>query len=285
MPSLLVRLLLSIPESGDIQVIVVDDCSPCAKTMLSEFPQLNRTNVEYYYLAQNGGGGKARNEGLKYAKGTWLLFADSDDFFSTDFVSLLDENYNTEADVVYFNVLSVESDDVSKSATRNRAKELLFEKYRSTGEMDHFRYSYCEPWGKMVRRDLVEKNHIRFDETKVANDYFFSVVSGCLATSVDVCDRHLYVLTRRNNSVSSGFANTDEKLLIRLDVYTKVQLFLQSRNLDVKPMPIRGLMVILMKRNFLEFLRRLSVLRKKNISIVRLLSQMFDVRYILHKKI
>lgn len=283
MPKLLFRLLVSIPEVETIQVIVIDDCSPCANIMLRDFSELNRKNVEYHFLSENGGGGRARNEGLKYAKGKWILFADSDDFFEEKFVELLDDQFDNESDVVFFNIRSVNSDDVHIISQRMNSKETLFEKYRKTGRKEHFRYHYCEPWGKMIRKTLIEENDIRFDETRVANDYYFSVVCGSLAKNIDVVDRSLYVLTQRNDSVSACFANTDEKLLIRLDVYTRVQLFLQERGVFLDPMPIRGLMVILLKRNFFAFVKRVFFLHKAGISTHRLLKQMFDKKYFKNK--
>ena len=78
-PALLQRCLDSIPERDDIQIIVVDDNSDSNKVDFKKFPGIGRRNVEIYYTKEGKGAGFARNVGLKYAKGRYLIFADADD--------------------------------------------------------------------------------------------------------------------------------------------------------------------------------------------------------------
>ena len=278
-PHLLKRCCMSIPEREDIQIIVVDDKSPNANSYLKEYSFLNRSNLEFHICKENGGGGHARNEGLKYATGKWLLFADSDDFFVEGFDVILDEYYESDADIIYFNIQSVYSDDISKPADRNVVKDNLFAAYKKTNDSTPFRYSYCEPWGKLIKREMVEKNGIVFDETRVANDYYFSVATGCIADMIKVVDKRIYVLTYRDNSVSAKFGDTKEKILTRLEVYTRVQLLMEKYGYDVKPMRIRGLMVLLMKHHFVAFLKQLIVIHSKGISVRALISQIFDRQF------
>ena len=78
-PDLLQRCVDSIPERDDVQIIVVDDNSDSNKK-----PALKeRKNLQIILLdaAQSKGAGRARNVGLEHAKGKWLVFSDSDDFF------------------------------------------------------------------------------------------------------------------------------------------------------------------------------------------------------------
>jgi glycosyltransferase involved in cell wall biosynthesis len=279
MPDLLKRLIVSIPEKEDIQVIVVDDCSPDAGSYLSKYDFLHRTNVEFYIAGKNGGGGAARNIGLKHAKGKWILFADSDDFFVKGFESIIEEYYNSDCDVIYFNIDSVESDDVSKKSDRSNSKESLFVRYKATKDDSIFRLDYPEPWGKMIRRQFIEDNKILFDETRVANDYYFSIQVGCLARKVSAVNKKIYILTNRVGSVSHAYADTIDKLMTRIDVYKRVDLFLKKHNINMKPSPLRGLMVLLMKKSPKSFLKTLVSLHKEGINIYSLCIQMFNPKY------
>ena len=47
-PDLLIRCLHSIPVRPDVQVIVVDDCSPEADKYLDKYPELSRPYLEFY---------------------------------------------------------------------------------------------------------------------------------------------------------------------------------------------------------------------------------------------
>ena len=87
-PSLLQRLLNSIPERDDLEVIVVDDNSDKDKKAYSQ-----RTDVKIVYIdeKQTRGAGKARNEGIAVSEGKWLLFADADDFYADGFIEVLDK--------------------------------------------------------------------------------------------------------------------------------------------------------------------------------------------------
>ena len=54
-PDLLVRCLKSIPVREDVQVIVVDDCSPGNEEYAARYPELTRPFVEFYATASHGG--------------------------------------------------------------------------------------------------------------------------------------------------------------------------------------------------------------------------------------
>ena len=83
---LLDKLLSTIPNVQEVQVIVVDDFSTQGLDELEECKQRYiNTNVEFYTNECKKSAGGARNTGLSYAKGQWLLFADADDYFLQDF--------------------------------------------------------------------------------------------------------------------------------------------------------------------------------------------------------
>lgn len=76
---LLERCLKSIPCRKDVQVIVVDDNSENQEELNAVVGGFSQVEL---ILTQGGGAGHARNEGLKYIRGKWVLFADADDFIT-----------------------------------------------------------------------------------------------------------------------------------------------------------------------------------------------------------
>lgn len=274
-PLLLERLLNTIPEREDIQIIIVDDCSPDCNTYLKRYAFLNRNNVEFYITDRNGGGGYARNKGLEHAKGKWLLFADADDFFADGFSSVLDKYYHAEEDIIFFQIRSLYSDNLSRESERATNRIRKYKKIMDSKDNNGLRYNFIEPWAKMIKRKMVESHKIQFDETNIANDYFFSIKTGYYAQQVKAAPEITYLLTQRKGSVSGGgWTDSPENMQTRLQVITRAQAFLQDKGIILTPMPIRGLMVLALKHYPTLFLKELHRISKQNISISQLLFQM-----------
>lgn len=67
-------------EESDFEVILVDDGSPDdSASIIQERLMPQHTNITLVHQ-ENAGQGKARNLGLSYAKGKYILFVDSDDY-------------------------------------------------------------------------------------------------------------------------------------------------------------------------------------------------------------
>ena len=204
-PKLLERLIISIPLREDLEIIVIDDNSSEDIVDFCHFPCADRVNYRLIFNKESHGAGYARNCALPLAKGKWVLFADSDDFFNSGFNDFLNEYTDSDADIVYFNANSVDTDTYEPS---NRVDHLhgFIEEYhkdRNKGELI-MRYLFTEPWCKMVKREIIESHHIKFEETSIRNDVKYSYLVGHYAAKIIVDDRQLYCVTTRQNSVSRG---------------------------------------------------------------------------------
>lgn len=218
-PRLLKRCVDSIPERNDIQIVVVDDCSTQCPELESIIHSLKlRKNLEIYSTPQGGSAGRARNVGMDHAKGKWLIFADADDFFDDGFAQFMKQYINATEDIIYYNFRNVLSENITQTANRLSTYNDFFNEYKRDQNEDKFRFSYCTPWGKMIKRNFVVENNIRFEETRYANDVMFSVLSGCKARSVLVVDTPIYVLTEREGSLTGNFCTKPHETLIRAQV-------------------------------------------------------------------
>ena len=202
-PLLLERLIKSIPMRDDLEIIVVDDYSDAR--VVEQLRSLEREDSKFILNQECHGAGYARNCALPLAKGKWVLFADSDDFFNLGFNDFLNEYTDSDADIVYFNANSVDTDTYEPS---NRVDHLhgFIEEYhkdKNKGELI-MRYLFTEPWCKMVKREIIESHHIKFEETSIRNDVRYSYLVGHYAAKIIVDDRQLYCVTTRQNSVSRG---------------------------------------------------------------------------------
>jgi glycosyltransferase involved in cell wall biosynthesis len=201
---LLQRCLDSIPECNNVQVIVVDDDSDSDKVNFNAFPGFNRKNTEVYFTKEGKGAGYARNVGLKYAKGKWLLFADADDFFTENAFDILFKYIDSEYDILYFKVTSCYSDTYEK-ANRDKGVNSLIEnllQQKNKAAEDFIRYRHLPPWGKILKRDFILKNNILFEEVPAANDRMFSILSGHCANSIGIINKYLYCITVNKGSIA-----------------------------------------------------------------------------------
>lgn len=223
-PLLLERCIASIPERDDVQIIVVDDCSPETQELKKTFEKLRvRKNFELYRTPQGGSAGRARNIGLDHAEGKWLIFADADDFFDDCLSDAMDKYLHAKEDIVYFNFRSVLSEDITKLSDRESTYNDFFRQYAQDHKEDNFRFLYCTPWGKMIKCRLVQDHNIRFDETRYANDAMFAVLAGCKAGAILPVDIPLYVLTERSGSLASDFCCKPGETAVRARVALRVR--------------------------------------------------------------
>ena len=225
-PDLLMRCLKSIPVSEDIQVIVVDDNSPDADTYLERYSELSRPYLEFIRTTKGGGAGYARNVGLDHAKGKWLLFADADDFYVENMYDVISMHVESDADVIYFQKQAVYSDNINRKSSRSGYIDKIMDIYLKTGDELPIRTRYYVPWGKMIKKSLIEKHRIRFEEIRYSNDALFSTYVGCYAKKIEVIDTVLYVVTFREGSLRSDFCKKNDELRIRADTAFRYDCFL-----------------------------------------------------------
>lgn len=202
MPVLLQRSINSIPIREDIQVIVVDDCSPCKESLKQMILELKRPNLLLLTTEKNSGPGVARNLGLDNANGKWIVFVDSDDLLTDNAFNIFDRYVNSTAESIIFDSISVMSDDLTKPSSRSPRSQ-LFDEY-AKGLNDNLRYTPAQPWGRMIQRRFIEEYHIRFPEVRYSEDRFFSISASALAKEFLPVKEVVYMVTERKDSNTSS---------------------------------------------------------------------------------
>lgn len=195
-PELLQRCVDSIPVREDVQIIVVDDNSD-----EGEKPALQeRKGLEVVMLdaSQSKGAGRARNVGIKNAKGKWLLFADADDLYKEKFMGVLDEYKDKDIDILFFNIDSVDSQTLESliGTTKDRSVETrnIIDAYTPSNK-DVLLFQSYGPWNKMILKDVVSKYGLYYEEVYKGNDVMFSLEIGSVVKKYAVDKRTLYSLT------------------------------------------------------------------------------------------
>ena len=209
-------------EMRDISVILVDDCSKdgswgsCQK-LAKRYP-----NVCCYQNEENRGVSYTRNHGLEIAESEYILFVDSDDWVSGQYAKKLVETAELNQNSLVICGLHFR-DEVAGYRRDYLWEEGGNEIYRIRQE-DFFdlpeKFHLQQLWNKIFRRDVIEKAHIRFDETQSMGEDFQFVLDYMEAAQIQECtviNEPLYYYIRWNNSslMSHFGVETQEKAQAR----------------------------------------------------------------------
>lgn len=239
------RLLNSIPDRADIQVIVVDDNTYSDQTLFFDeikegVSSFKKASTQVLFNSKGNSAGACRNVGIDHATGQWLLFADSDDVFLDDAFDVMDQYLEDSYDIVFFTPKTVVYDD-----SDGTYKHLLCEKYISEyldGHKEYelnLRYKHYFPWSKMIRRQLQVDHDIRFDETRYSNDVMFSVKSGYYAKKI-IASRQMVYRYSLNRPKSLTSIQSMEAFAIRFEVFVNKCLFLKYRMTKQEERKVNG---------------------------------------------
>ena len=192
------KLFSSIPESPDIEIIIVDN-SP--NPIKKEDIMIEREYTLLYSPVNKYAGG-ARNAGLDIAKGKWLLFLDADDYFAEGAFDFFYSKVNSDADIVFTGMGGVYLDTGEPSDRGSYYTNLIKSFLNKEVPEDNLRFKFDSPCCKMFRRDFVNEHSIRFDEIVAGNDAFFSLASGYYASKIEAYDVITYIATVSRGSLT-----------------------------------------------------------------------------------
>lgn len=250
-PLLLERCIDSVCIRDDIQIIVVDDCSEQSEQLLSVFDRLKKRGVEIYFTDRGGSAGRARNVGLSHAKGKWIVFADSDDFFCEGMGDILSENTEAEEEVIYFRSKSVNCNDIGVETDRVEEFDKYFDNPTDEDSLRYIRLNMQVPWGKIVSRQLIEREKIRFDETRYANDAMFSTMVGCLAKKIRIENKVFYFVTSgRDSSLCDKIFYKPGEALVRAKVALRVRKYILEHGFGADNEYERYIKILLWVKDF-----------------------------------
>lgn len=246
------KLFDSIPKRDGIEIIVVDN----SKEPVSREEITSEREILFLHSAPERHAGGSRNEGIAAARGKWLIFADADDYFSENAFDVFYKYIDTNAEIVYTCPQGVFEDTNEYSDRGEHYYNLVCSYIDGKVSEEDLRYGFGTPWAKMVSHDLVNREHLKYDEIRASNDIYFSVTSGYYARKVLADKSVTYYATVNRGSLTRR--RDFESLNARLYGSAHRNLFFRQHGLKNRQTSV---MAILYKAKKLSFKEKLGLLK------------------------
>ena len=221
------------------EIILVDDGSTDSSGKMCD-GYANEDNRIKVVHKQNGGLSSARNAGLHAASGDYVLFLDSDDYWTDGemFSKLYSEIENTEADVIAYNFFKLHEKNGVIEKKDFCAINLTGDKARDVRTLLIGTLYSSSACFKCIKLSLIHDNGIYFEEGKFSEDVEWSARILILAKRFACVNEGFYVYRQRARSISHTISdkNIDDlqnaiiKTMDYVDKYSIEEPFLSSYN-------------------------------------------------------
>ncbi|WP_353121211.1 glycosyltransferase family 2 protein [Dysgonomonas capnocytophagoides] len=189
----------------DYELILIDDGSKDGSLGLCE--KLRETDSRIIiYSQKNKGVSTARNKGIELAKGDWISFLDSDDYFLQEYLS---DSYNSvvNSDIDFLiqgftrfnengtleNNIKIELDDIVSAKDYYQIFEI--QKFTNKGN----------PFSKLFKTDIIKNNKIIFPiDLTLGEDLCFNLLYLSCSSKVKFEKKYNYYYRETFNSLSVG---------------------------------------------------------------------------------
>lgn len=192
----------------DFELILVNDgTKDGCPAIMADYAQRDSRIRQVH--KENGGLSSARNAGLDVARGEYIAFVDSDDYIAPDLladaVAAADRD---SAQLVLFNYRLVTDDGEQDAYLDFEDETICLKQY---GLAEYF-YRYWMPykhgqeaWCRLYRRDVIEKNGLRYAPNKevFAEDTLFSAMYLMHVTTLTALKKPYVYYVQRGDSIMS----------------------------------------------------------------------------------
>ena len=190
----------------NLELICVDDGSTDHSAAMIE-DAINSDDRIKLICQKNQYSGVARNHGFSQASGKYVMFLDADDCFAPELLERMvrtAEKYS--ADIVICECEGFDDEGNNYYIAGNTlAKEFLPDsKVFSSSDIpdDIFRLTGGESWDKLFRAEFLRSKHIRYIDTAVAQDGYFSTLALAEAERITTLNEKL-IRYRKNSNTSA----------------------------------------------------------------------------------
>lgn len=222
----------------NFEIICVDDGSTDRTVELIREYGKSDERVKVLAMEHCGRAGVMRNRGIQEAKGEYCLFLDGDDFFEPEMLEhSLEKAREDDADICMFDArMYYEATKTYKKSNVILKQEYMPEHIPFEGRTFPYIFNIgtgC-PWTKLIRKSLIDDNHVEFMALPRFNDVYFVFLTLALAKRITILPEVLVNYRQIPTSLQANNTKTPwdwyESLkvlrdkLIELEIYKDVEL-------------------------------------------------------------
>lgn len=191
---------------SNYEVIIVNDGSPDnSDNIIKSYEKEDKRFKGYKKV--NGGLSDARNYGLKYATGDYLIFIDADDYIENNYLEKVNDvlEKNKDIDVLKFKIKLVDEGENLIRMENGLNKEGV------TSFDELVKLEFLEPaWSYVYKLSFWKENNFTYLKGMIHEDFGLTPEILMKANKIYYLNSYLYNYVQRNGSIMSS--NNKEKL-------------------------------------------------------------------------
>lgn len=244
----------------DFELLLVDDCSPDNSGAICDEYAEKDSRIKVLHLAENGGAGNARNEGMKIISGKYLCFLDADDYFERDMLEVLAKSVEKNpAKVVIFGLVE---EYFTRKGTPMGTKAVTYENKILTDKQSvrneilplDLVDLYGYPCNKMYEVEYLRSTGAIFPKMKFNEDIIFNIDFFMDVDSCNILHFAPYHYVKRSGSTTGSFIPTYfDDIMVKIDrLYDQFNYWnmLDDKNLNTIALRYARYIFSALERNF-----------------------------------
>ncbi len=203
----------------ELELILIDDGSRDRSWEIIQTVAANDPRVKAIHQ-ENGGVSSARNRALAEASGTYVQFADVDDWLPMDATKLLVREMETRSsELVVGDFYRVVDGNVSEKGSIETGGTLTLKQYADKMMLAPADLYYGVLWNKLYQRDIIERYDIRMDENiSYSEDMIFNLEYLLHVKSVAILKAPVYYYQYTKGSLVDQSLNLSSTIKMKKSV-------------------------------------------------------------------
>ena len=187
---------------GNLDIVLVDDGSTDQSGNLIDLWSKKDKRIQALHKS-NGGLSDARNYGLDFAKGEFVIFVDSDDYMSIDSIEyMLQIQKNLNSDIVIGAFIEVDENTNSELRVTQNAITINFTPEKAIEESLYRKYFGCSACGNLYRKKVISR---QFPKGRLYEDLSVTYIFMSNASRITYTSKIVYYYRQRAGSIIHSF--------------------------------------------------------------------------------